>query len=42
MSAINNGTRSDCISVQQPLRSMIIVLSTHAHSISTVNYVTII
>ena len=38
---INNGTRSDCISVQQPLRSLIMLLCTHAHGISTVQYVTI-
>ena len=40
---VNNGTRSDCISVQQHLRSLIMVLHvcTHAHGISTVQYVTI-
>ena len=26
-----NGTRSDCISVQQPLHSLIMVLGTHTH-----------
>ena len=33
MSDINNGTRSDCISVQQPLRSLIMVLCTFNSSI---------
>ena len=41
MSDINNGTRSDSISVQQPLRSLIMVLCTHAYGTSTVQYVTI-
>ena len=41
MSDINNGTRSDCISVQQPLHSLIMVLRTYAYGISTVQYVTI-
>ena len=41
MSDIKDGTRSDCISVQQPLHSLIMVLGTHTHGISTSQYVTI-
>ena len=36
MSDIKNGTRLECISVQQRLHSLIMVLGTHIHGISTV------